>query len=136
MNEQLIERQWVDIVQPAMPQANHLLWWLLISILIIIASAIYYFLYYRQPRQQLTRAIRSLLKHVSVSANSKSILHQLERTLCEYHGIASLAYRHTLNQDWWPLLDALTCYRYQKQSPSMHQTIDLLQQCLQLLAKK
>ena len=136
MKQKLIDEQWVDIVQPNIAQGSDLIGWLLAIALIIIAGAGFYFLYYRRPRQQLTRCIRALNHSAATSHDQKLILYQLEYRLCTYLGIATLAQRNRLNRDWQRLLGSLIRYRYQQRQPSVNQTRQLLQQCLQLLNTK
>lgn len=136
MPEKLIDRQWIDIVQPLAPPGNDLLVWVLFISLFVVVALLYYFLWYRQPRQQLRRHVYSLYKNAETSTNRKLLLARLEHALCRYHGIASLAQRTTLQQSWQTSLDTLTRYRYQKTQPTLPQTVDLLQHCLRLLRTK
>lgn len=136
MPEKLIDRQWIDIVQPLAPAGNDLLVWVLIISFIVLAGLLYYFLWFRHPRQQLRRQVYLLYKNAESASNRKLLLARLEHALCQYHGIASLAQRTTLQLSWQTSLDTLTHYRYQKTQPTLPQTVDLLQHCLRLLRTK
>ena len=128
----LIDSQWVDIVVPPPPESQLLLWWSICLVLFIILAFSINLIWRRRPRQQLRRKINFLKKKFSTDTNSKHILRQLEKSLCQYCQVAQLSYI-TISHTQWPAFRQQlqqACYQYQDNDPQL--TDDLIGQAREI----
>ncbi len=125
--ETLIDKQWVDIIAPPPPESNALLWWLVILVLGLIVSAALVYFWQKRPYQTARRRISRLSKqNHSGNINSKTLLKQLERILCNFYGVSHLT-QTSLQDARWPIYQRrLKQACYQAQMPDARQTQSLL----------
>ena len=134
----LIENQWVDIVIPPPPESQLLIWWLLAAVLIIVITIVARIFWQQQPRQRLKRRIRYLLRILSPvsttgkNTNSKQILQQLEKELCQFCNTNQLLYINIDHSQWPVFREQLQQATYQAIEPERKQIHDLLEQALSI----
>jgi len=126
--ETLIEKQWVDIIAPPAPESDALVWWLLVIILGIFICAIIYW-WQKQPSQTARRKINTLSKqNRSGKYDSKVLLKQLEKILCQRYGVSHLSRSTFYSKQWAVYRVKLEDACYQAQTPDRQQTQKLIRQ--------
>jgi len=131
-NTELLEKPWLDILPPPLPESNALWLWLAISIISVLILGILLYLWQRRPRYSALRELKRIQNQLEhYAADHKHALYEVNRLLCLGLGQSQLPAYTPANEHskaWQQFYQRLAAQQYNKTTPLVDDTRQLLQE--------